>query len=232
MHDGSCWDEVRTYLQQQGHESWAPTLAGHGEQAGEYFTYTDCIDSVVQYIEQHDINDFVLAGHSFAGIVMPGVAVKLADRITRLVFHNAMILQDGERIYDVLPPVHKQMFDAIVKREGERSSWILPFEAFQENFCNTVDHAKAEEIYAKLKAICVQPQMQPIEMAAFNKLAIPKSFINFTEDIALPPGEYGWYPRMGDRLGEHRLVQRPGDHEACYTCPDVLADALIEAGSA
>lgn len=230
MHDGSCWDLVIKELNRLGHECWAPTMAGHGEQAGEYFTQADCVKSLVDYIEEHNINDFVLAGHSFAGIIMPDVVVRLSDRIQRVVFQNAMIMNHGERIYDILPPIHQHMFDAFIKKEGEEGMWMLPFEVFRECFINSADLVTAQSVYAKLRAVCVKPQLEKIAMEDFLRLNIPKSFINFTEDTALPHGEYAWYPRMAQRLGLYRLVQRPGDHEACYTCPEVLADALVEAG--
>ncbi|MGI9228604.1 MAG: alpha/beta fold hydrolase [Gammaproteobacteria bacterium] len=230
MHDGSCWEQTIEVLTRQGHECWAPTLAGHGEQAGQSFTREDCVCSVVDYVEEHDIRDFILVGHSFAGIVLPDVTVKLVERIQRVVFQNAMIMNDGESLYDVIPPIHQQMFDTFIKKSGKKGIWMIPFEVFRDCFINTADRRTAEAVYAALRGVCVQAQLEPVPMQAFHKLDVPKSYINFTEDIALPHGEYGWYPRMAQRLGLCRVVQRPGDHEACYTCPEVLADALIEAG--
>ena len=46
----------------------------------------------------------------------------------------------------------------------------------------------------------------------------------------LPPGEWGWHPRMSSRLGLYRLVQMPGSHEAIFTNPALLADKFVEAG--
>ncbi len=229
MHDGSCWQQVMAHLNRLGHACYAPTMAGHGEQAGEYISKEDCVQSLVEYIEQHDIHDFVIVGHSFAGIILPDVSVRLADRIRCVVFQNAMIMQHGECIYDVLPPVHQRMFDAVIRKAGEHGRWLLPFNLFRECFINTADLATAKMVYAKLRAVCIKPQLEEIAMREFLRLTIPRSFINFTDDKALPPGAYGWYPRMAQRLGVYRLVQRPGDHEACYTCPEILAEALVEA---
>ena len=50
MHDGSCWDQVIAELNRQGHVAFAPTMAGHGEDAGNFFTQADCVKSVVDYI--------------------------------------------------------------------------------------------------------------------------------------------------------------------------------------
>lgn len=57
-----------------------------------------------------------------------------------------------------------------------------------------------------------------------------RSYLNGTEDIALPPGEWGWHPRMSSRLGLYRLVQMPGSHELIFSNPTGLADKIIEAG--
>jgi hypothetical protein len=64
----------------------------------------------------------------------------------------------------------------------------------------------------------------------FQSLSIPRSYLNCLEDTALPPGEWGWHPRMSSRLGLYRLVQMRGGHEVVFTNPAGLALALIEAG--
>lgn len=230
MHDGSCWDRVIEELNRQGHTAYAPTMAGHGEDAGNFFTRADCVKSVVDYILERDVRDLVLAGHSFAGIVIPGVAERLADRVNRVVFQNAMVLEDGESIYDVLTPGHRQMFDALVKKEGDRANWISPFQVFRERLINDAGLETAREVYAGLRPVCVYVQMEKISMQGFQRLNVPRSYINFTDDIALPHGEYAWYPRMAQRLGLCRVVQKPGSHEVCYTNPKLLAEALVEAG--
>ncbi len=70
-----------------------------------------------------------------------------------------------------------------------------------------------------------------LSLAAFYRSTLPRSFVNCTEDIALPPGPFGWFPRMFQRLGLCRLVQMPGSHETLLTNPDGLASKLIEGGS-
>ena len=230
MHDGSCWEQVIAELNRHGHVAYAPTMAGHGEEGGNFFTHADCVKSVVDYILERDIHDFVLAGHSFAGIVIPNVAEQLPNRINRVVFQNAMVMEDGECIYDVIPPVHQQMFDAIVKKDGERASWLLPFEVFRERFINDADLETARQVYARLSPVCAYSQKEKIPMRGFQRLQVPRSYINFTDDIVLPHGDYAWYPRMAARLGLCRVVQKPGSHEVCYTNPALLAEALIEAG--
>jgi len=67
------------------------------------------------------------------------------------------------------------------------------------------------------------------DLKKFYSLEIPKSYNNCTEDIALPPEEWGWHPRMSSRWGRYRLVQVPGSHEVMFTNPG-LAEKILEAG--
>jgi len=69
-----------------------------------------------------------------------------------------------------------------------------------------------------------------LELKIFPTLELPRSFVNCTDDIALPPGELGWFPRFYLRLGLCRLVQLPGGHETMFTNPALLARKLVEAG--
>ena len=62
--------------------------------------------------------------------------------------------------------------------------------------------------------------MDKLDLGAFYASQIPRSYLNCTEDIAMPPGEeWGWHPRFSNRLGLYRLVQMPGSHEVLFTEP-------------
>ena len=89
---------------------------------------------------------------------------------------------------------------------------------------------RSQAAYARLSPEPYQPFCDKLDMEPFHALDIPKSFLNCTEDIALPPGEWGWHPRMSNRLGLYRLVQMPGSHEVIFTNPIGLAEKIIEAG--
>jgi hypothetical protein len=70
-----------------------------------------------------------------------------------------------------------------------------------------------------------------LDQKAFFKLNIPKSYLLTRQDLAMTPGEYAWYPRFGDLLGTHKYVEIDGSHEACFTRPMELANAIIEAST-
>ena len=60
------------------------------------------------------------------------------------------------------------MFDAIIKKEGERTNWMIPFEVFREVFINDADLETARKVYEGLKPVCVYSQNEKISMQAFS----------------------------------------------------------------
>ncbi|MFH8391285.1 alpha/beta fold hydrolase [Streptomyces sp. NPDC018036] len=105
-HDGQAWDRVVPLLTAQGHRVFAPSLTGHGDKAhllGPDVGLTTHVDDIVGLILGHDLSDVVLAGHSYAGMVISSVADRVPERIARLVYIDAMVPTHGENAIDVMP---------------------------------------------------------------------------------------------------------------------------------
>ncbi|MGA2510387.1 MAG: alpha/beta hydrolase family protein [Candidatus Acidiferrales bacterium] len=228
-HDGAAWDLTVRHLEKKGHKAYAPTMAGHGKSASKKVNHADCTESIVRFIADHALKEVVLLGHSFAGTVIAKVAEAIPDRIKRLVFLNAFVLRDGNSLMDESPPHYVALFDQLSK-ESKDHTVMIPFAIWRESFLNDADLETAKRTYAKLSPQPYQTCLDKLDLKKFYLLDIPKSYINCTEDIALPPGEWGWHPRMSGRLGLYRLVQMPGSHEVIYTNPSGLAEKIIEAG--
>ena len=128
-----------------------------------------------------------------------------------------------------MPPHYRALFDSIAAATPD-GSVMMPFPIWREAFVNDADLATAERTYGLLSSEPYQPFCDKLDLKKFYSLQTPRSYINCTEDTALPPGEWGWHPRMSSRLGLYRLVQMPGSHEAMLTSPERLAQAIIEAG--
>jgi pimeloyl-ACP methyl ester carboxylesterase len=228
-HDGSTWHATASYLEKKGHKAFAPTMAGHGKGVNKNVNHIDCTSSIVEYIVQKGLKDLVLVGHSFAGTVISKVAEAIPERIRRLVYANAFVLRDGKSLVDEVPPETAAMF-AQMARESADNTLMLPFPVFRENFINDADLETAKKAYELLSPQAYRPVADKLNLKKFYSLQIPRSYLNCTEDTALPPGEYGWHPRMSNRLGLYRLVQMPGSHEVLFTNPSGLAEKIVEAG--
>ncbi len=82
------WRRVLAPLRAAGHEVYAVTLTGDGERA--HLRRPDIslqlhIDDVLGLVEAEELNDLVLVGHSYGGMVITGAAAALRSRDPRRV---------------------------------------------------------------------------------------------------------------------------------------------------
>ena len=89
-HGAWCWRRVARLLSRSGHEVFSPTLTGVGERShlltSEINLDTHILD-VVNVMKWQELNDVVLVGHSYGGMVISGVAERLEKSI--LIFCTA-----------------------------------------------------------------------------------------------------------------------------------------------
>ncbi|MBW4617290.1 MAG: alpha/beta hydrolase [Desmonostoc vinosum HA7617-LM4] len=235
-HDGSAWKAVIDHLEAKGHQAFAPTIAGHGKSVNKNVNHAQCTQSIVDYIVSKDLTDIVLLGHSFGGTIIAKVAEAIGNgfagqrqRIRRLIFFAAFVLNDGESLTDNIPLDSQVLFDKLA-RESDDHTVMLPFDIWREAFLNNADLELAKSSYAQLSPEPYQPWIDKLDLQQFYSLPIPKSYLYCTEDTALPQGEWGWHPRMSSRLRQFRLVQMPGSHEVMFSNPVDLAEKIIVAG--
>src|ERR1700683_2177449 len=97
-HGGWCWRRVADRLSAKGHYVVAPTLSGVGERSHlppDVINLTTQINDVVGEIKWKDLDNIVLVGHSYGGMVITGVAEQMRDRIAAMVYLDAFQPADG-----------------------------------------------------------------------------------------------------------------------------------------
>ena len=229
-HEGGAWKSTIHHLESKDHKAFAPTIAGHGKGVNKKgVNHGQCTQSIVDYVVGRDLTGIVLLGHSFGGTIIAKVAEVIPERIKRLVFWNAFVLEDGHSLNDEVPLHYRTLFDQLAPASQDNTV-MLPFRIWREAFINDADLTLAQWSYEQLSPEPYQPFNDKLDLKKFYSLDIPKSYLNCTEDIALPQGEWGWHPRMSNRLGLFRLVQMPGSHEVIFTNPKGLAEKIVEAG--
>ncbi len=105
-HGGWCWRLVVDQLRAHGHRVFAPTLTGLGERRhllSRDLTLDTHIADVANIFEMEELTDVVMVGHSYGGIIITGVADRMPGRIRHLVFLDALILENGQSAFDMLP---------------------------------------------------------------------------------------------------------------------------------
>jgi pimeloyl-ACP methyl ester carboxylesterase len=116
-HGGWCYRDTAKILRAAGHEVFTPTHSGVGErfhQSSEAITLETHIRDVCGTIEFEELSDVILCGHSYGGMVITGVADRMADRIKALVYLDAFVPQHGDSLNGLLvkalPPEVWPMF--------------------------------------------------------------------------------------------------------------------------
>ena len=107
FHGGWCWKRVAQRLKAAGHEVYTPTLTGLGERAhllSPEIGLDTHVQDVVGLLEYEDLQDVVLLGHSYGGMVITGVAEKCPERLSQLVFLDAFIPNNGQALIELFPP--------------------------------------------------------------------------------------------------------------------------------
>ena len=93
---GKVWDSIVPAIRAQNHAVFAPTLLDEHR-----YNLTDHIEQICSLVTDNDLRDIVLAGHSYGGMVITGVAARMPDRIRRLVYVDAALPDPGQSLFDL-----------------------------------------------------------------------------------------------------------------------------------
>src|ERR671916_3458897 len=130
---GGAWQDVAARLRSRGHDVYPITLTGLGERVHLARPEADLethITDVVNTVEWNDLEDVILAGHSYAGIVVTGVADRIPDRIEQLVYVDSAPFADGMAMTDLYPPDALAALQQTVDQAGD--GWRWPFPGFEK----------------------------------------------------------------------------------------------------
>jgi pimeloyl-ACP methyl ester carboxylesterase len=126
---GWAWREVATRLRALGHDVHPMTLTGLGERvhlASERVDLEVHIADVMNLLDYEGLDDAVLVGHSYAGIVVTGVADRRPERLNAVVYLDTSPLPSGIAIADAQPPEQRERQRREVERRGGGWRWPPP----------------------------------------------------------------------------------------------------------
>lgn len=226
IHGGShgawCWDGVKGELEQLGWRGHALDLPGAGEDPTprKSVTLENSISAVNDFIRQQDLNDFVLVGHSLAGILLPEVIAANRGKVRKAIYVAAFILDEGERAIDLVSPERRPDYYRLADESSERSL-MLPYNVARERFFNDLSEEDAQTAYAKLTPQPLAPYLQPATHGAAEFVSL-SSYIICQQDQNLPRSLCTIYAQ---KLGGQTEVIDAG-HDVMLSKPKELAAML------
>jgi len=110
---GWCYHKVAARLRTRGHRVFTPTLTGQGERShllAGTINLSLHIEDILAVFRCEELDGVVLAGHSYGGMVITGVADRIPQRISALVYLDAFLPQDAQSLFDINVPANTQRF--------------------------------------------------------------------------------------------------------------------------
>jgi pimeloyl-ACP methyl ester carboxylesterase len=98
-HGAWCWRRIVDALQAQGHRAFAVTLTGVGDRAhlmSPLITLETHIADVANTIDAEELQQVVLAVHSYAGMIGTALADRMPQRLKHLAYVDAVVPRPGE----------------------------------------------------------------------------------------------------------------------------------------
>ena len=219
------WRRVRPLLQAAGHDVYTPSLTGIGERshlAAPSVCLSTHIDDVANTIFYEDLNDIVLLGFSYGGMVVTGVADRMPDRIRHLVYLDAFLPHDGQAVYSINAPLGTP--PPPMPQPGEE--WLIP--PISRAFASPEEQAwNAARRVLQPKGCFTEPVhlSRPLEERAFSL-----TYIKATGDERPAGGPQGFWP-FADRTRanprwryreidcDHMVPQKKPHRARCRSSP-------------
>lgn len=94
-HTGELLEDTVAPIRSAGHNVYLPTIADDRQGYSKSVGLEEAIQSVVDYINETQISDAILFGHSYWGMIITGVADRIPESIHRLIYWNAFVPNNG-----------------------------------------------------------------------------------------------------------------------------------------
>jgi pimeloyl-ACP methyl ester carboxylesterase len=225
-HGAWCWSRVLPRLRAAGHDAHAVTLTGLGDRShlmSAGIRLRTHVRDVLSLIAWEELDDVVLVGHSYAGMVITGVADALLGEGSKLLRHlvyvDAVVPHSGES----WSTTHSAEVVAGRLRAAQDSGGvgIPPPDAAAFGLTG----ADREWVGRRMTPQPLGLYQDPLAFDAANVASLPRTFI----DCVAPahPTIAPMRKRVRSEPG-WRVVELAAGHDAMVSAPGELARALLE----
>lgn len=213
-----AWGGSHTYanvpemLQAEGHQVLVATLPGLGTRQAELhpgITLSDHIDAVCQQIEDAGFDRFILAGHSYGGMVITGVAGRLGQRIDAICYIDAFLPDDGQSLWDIT---------------GEfEHNWYIDSQKHKPGYVDPIGAINFDTVPGVVGYHPLLTLLEAVKLSGDEKLIPKKSYIFAT---AYNPTPFPPFAAKAKAAGWD-YHEAPCDHFVMQNQPEITVRVLL-----
>jgi pimeloyl-ACP methyl ester carboxylesterase len=219
-HGAWCWRRVARLLTAKGHDVFTPTLTGVAERSHLLTPDIDLATHILDVVNEmtwQELKDVVLVGHSYAGMVMSGVAEKMEQAIGSFVMLDAFLPESGQSLVDLQPPPAR---DAVLAAEGGGATVMPPRPAAMFNV-NDKDRAWVD---AQCTPHPIKCFTQTLALSGARERIAKKAYIR-AASYPSPPFDHGLATARARGWRSYEVVC---GHDVMLDRPERLAEILQE----
>lgn len=219
-HGGWCWEKIEPSLQTLGYTTIAPDLPGHGSRHETISSQTleSYAADVVKILTEQE-EPVILVGHSMGGAVITVAAEKCPEKVKKLVYLAAFMLQPGQSVnglHNGIRPI-----DLVARsQDGKTVPWAAPQ---IERFTVDCPVAIREQLYPRLCAESIDALSTGVDYTADRWGKIRRFFIACDDDMAATPEAV---TQMLSYNPCEAVYNLHADHLVFYSAPEALVEVL------
>lgn len=218
-HGAWCWRAVQQVLEAGQGSVFTPTLTGLGDRAHLLTPDTGLathVTDVIAAIEAEDLTDVILVGHSYAGLVVTGVAARIPSRIMQLVILDGFLPEAGEVAMELLPERAAGHYQESARQNGGLVIDPRPLENL-----GVTDLHVIKELTPRLTAHPAKTYLDEVQHG-LSDLQTAGTYLLCS----------GWntpFARFAERakIAGWRVAELNADHEVMVTNPRLLGQQLL-----
>lgn len=219
---GWAWSRFAPLLEAEGHRVFAPTLTGLAERANlltKDVNLSTHVEDVSRLIIAEDLEDIVLVGHSYGGMVIAGVADRMPEKVKSLVVLDGFVPEDGKAMREYWPASVMSYLDKEASISGGVSVPPLPAEALAVAPENRafVDANATPQPYGTFNEV--------IRLTGARDRIAKKTYIRATKFRSHP---FDGFVKRLQSLPDWHVAEIDSGHEPMIDDPRKLAELFVQ----
>jgi len=223
----STWDLAIPKLRDGGHQVYIPMLTGLGAHAHQLTSEVNLdthIKDVLGVLNFEALQDVILVGHSYAGMIITGVTEQAKHRLAHVVYVDAFIPNDGQSAMQLLPETIQAMLRQQAREEGE--GWRLRASEKQLDLWGLKEGPARQFVRSKLCDFSINCFEQPVKLPTNAAATLEHTYIACTGDVYPARAVFHQFAERAQRECWH-YHELPTGHDCHVEMPEKFSRLLL-----